>query len=526
MANNQKAEEYLTEVIKRVSSGRYEKEELSADSIAIPDEKDLRSLEEVETAFQAMGDEEFLEMLIRVNEQIGEENMMPLELEKEKNKESETESGLDSELKDFLPKAEDKMEPDEVQSGYKIDETEPEGKLETDMDLQELEPEIAATSEWEEGGTEGKLGTKLNGEESIEDLEGSNIIDFDSDWSEEDKSQKQQVTDMTKSDEEDLMASLDSLVQEIQGETSFDTDNQDSDLEWSDDSNMAYDKIALDGEEAATKKSKKKKSKKEKAAKEKVSFIEKVKALFFRVEVVEPLSEEEEKKEKQQKQQEKEAKKKASAEVKKQKAAEKKEAAKKKKEEAAAKKAAKPKKEKKPKPPKEPVSPEEIVHIRPMFLVFLASVVAAIVLSTVTLSSTFGYRHAVQVARNNLENGYYEEAFEALNGLELNNSDAELYESVRILMRVEKQYRSYVNYSLMDMPNEALNSLVKAVENYDKYVDIADSYGVKESLDEILSNVEYALGVYQLNLSTVREWNALEDSNEYTKRIMACTGRY
>ena len=36
-------------------------EERSADDIEIPDEKDLHSLEDVESAFESMGDEEFLE---------------------------------------------------------------------------------------------------------------------------------------------------------------------------------------------------------------------------------------------------------------------------------------------------------------------------------------------------------------------------------------------------------------------------------------------------------------------------------
>lgn len=698
MANNQKAEEYLTEVIKRVSGARDRTEELSADNIAIPDEKDLLNLEDVEYPFDSMGDEEFLEMLIRVNEQMEEKNLIPPEFstkaakEKEKKEaeleeeniqkaESELEEGTSkegSESKAVPPQAESKLEekvPEEElgleeilqQTDPKLEEeitkaeseqeesiSKAEPNLEEEMtkakpeleeilqqeepkleemekDIAKAEPEeifqqaeseleegvskakaesaregaeiaskeieepeisipsedvsiketsiiktesetdrmgtqdglepsekqlgfgtelqetgqeelerikgeseITAASEQEEGGTKGEVGTKLN--EEAENVDLGNVIDFDSEL-EESKPQEGSLKDMTEGDDEDLMASLDSIVQEIQGETSSeDSDDQESENGWEEDSEFSgeYEQITAGEEEAAAKKGKKKKAKKvkgkgaakKKEAKKKIPLGQRIKNMFFRVEVVQPLTEEEELQQKQLKAQEKEAKKKADADAKKKKTAEKKEAAKKKKEEAAAKKAAKPKKEKKPKPPKQPISPEEIVHIRPMFLVFLASVAAAIVLSTVTLSDTFGYRLAVEKARNDLENGNYEEAFEALNGLEFNHSDEQLYESVRILMRVQKQYRSYVNYSLMDMQNEALHSLVKAVENYDKYVDIAENYGIKDKLDELLSNVEYALGIYQLNLATVREWNSLEDTNEYTKKIMACTGSY
>lgn len=384
----------------------------------------------------------------------------------------------------------------------------------------------------------------LDEEKTTGDLGLGNVIDFDD--LPEDDGQNIQV------DEQDLMASLDSILQEIQ------EDGNGASTDYSEYSELdtmftgsavndnrgaasgteglhlepeeeAEEEAEEGGKKKAKKAKKEKKPKKEKPKKEpkeKLPFAERIKKLFFRVEVIEPLSEEEEEKQKALKKQEKEEKKKAADAAKKQKAAEKKEAAKKKKEEAAAKKAAKPKKEKKPKPPKEPVSPEEIVHIRPMFLIFLLSVTAAILLVTITLSNSYGYQLAVNNARKYLERNDYEEAFQELNGLAMNSSDEALYESARILMRVEKQYRSYVNYSLLDMPNEALDSLLKAVKNYDSYFDVAEGYGVKEELDGLLSNVEYALDTYGLDLATAREWNTFEDSNEYTRKIMTCTGSY
>ena len=546
MADNQKAEEYLTEVMKQVSGGRYSGEQRSADNIAIPDEKDLHNLEEVESAFASMGDEEFLEMLIRVNEQMEEKNMIPPEFSSKAEKAEEVtissrikekQEALAKEEKEEIPVFEEEVKEKEPEILMSKEDSFSEaedlltesGKEELEAGLEELVP---AASEWEKGGEEETLGTKLE----EDDLELSNIIDFDNDLPED------SLANLAEEDDADLMASLDSIVQEVQGESGF--EDSSNEIGQEKEFNGEYDKIAFGEEEGAgeggeeevkTKKSKKKKKEKKedlekvvkkKSAKKKEPFGQKVKNMFFRVEVVQPLSEEEEEQQKQKKAQEKEEKKKAKAEEKKKKAEERKEAAKQKKEEAAAQKAAKPKKEKEPKLPKEPVSPEEIVHIRPMFLVFLVSVVAALVLSAVALSDTFGYRLAVQEARGEFENGNYEEAFKALNGLNLKDSDTQFYESIRILMRVEKQYRSYVNCSEINMPNESLNSLVKAVENYDKYVDIAETYGIKEELDALLANVEYALKTYGLNLDAVREWNKLEDHNEYTKRIMSYTGSY
>jgi len=367
--------------------------------------------------------------------------------------------------------------------------------------------------------------------ESTQNVGLGNIIDLG-----EELSAGEEQKNIAEENGENLMASLDSIVQEIHEENFLDdalanpanTDfSEESQEDTFDDGLFLGEEMGgeLEPEPEPEQKSKKEKpAKSEKKEKQKISFWDKIKSLFFRVEVVEPLSDEEEEEQRTQKKQQKEEKKRAAAATKKQKAAEKKEAAKKKKEEAAAKKAAKPKKEKKPKPPKEP---EEVVHIKPMFLIFLVSVAVAMVLITITLSDTYGYQLAVREARNNLERNHYEEAFQALNGMKMNTSDEEFYESLRILMRVEKQYHSYVNYNSLNMPNEALDSLVKAVGNYDKYFDIAESYGIKEELDGLLSNVEYALNTgYGLDLTTVREWNTLDDSNEYTKKIMACTGSY
>ena len=38
-------------------------------------------------------------------------------------------------------------------------------------------------------------------------------------------------------------------------------------------------------------------------------------------------------------------------------------------------------------------------------------------------------------------------------------------------MLIEKQYNSYINFMNLDMPKQALDSLAKAVAQYDKNID-------------------------------------------------------
>lgn len=477
MATNQKTEKYLAEVLRGMSENTTAtRETFSADEITIPTEEELQNLEDVTPSTQMISDEEFLKMLAEKNQ--------PEEIE----------------------------EPVEIQENI----SEPE--------------EISWLEEPKEEVQEEET---LKNKAQTDDLSLGNVIDFDEESTHEDE----RLKDILSGDEQDLMNSLDLIVKEINSEEEDDEeDGFDEELDdFTEDSfeqGEEFDNlISLDEEpaeefdeeelEANNKKSKKKKSRR------KSRLLEKIKNLFFRIEEVEPVTEEELEKQRLQKAAQKEEKKRAAVEAKKQKATEKKEAAKKKKEEQAAKKAAKPEKKKKPKKPKEPVSPEEIVHIKPMFLVFLTSVTAGIVLLAVTVSNSFSYNLAISSANNSLSKQRYEEAFQTLSGLELADVDKNMYESVRILMRVEKQYNSYVNYAELDMPERALDSLLKAVKNYDKYVDEAQSYGVKDKLDGLFSNVEYALSAsFGVDLAKARQWNALEDSNEYTKQIMLCTGSY
>ena len=369
----------------------------------------------------------------------------------------------------------------------------------------------------------------------------------------------------TEESSEDFLKSLDSIVKEVQDETEeipesaqlfkaeqpLPQSEESSEVEELDDSLNILDtsEEELKQEETNEKaendtKEQKKKSQKKVFKKEidvekieteknsdKKSFWNKLKNIFFKVEVVEEDEEgfsEEERALKESKEKEKKNKK-EEALVKKE--AAKKEKEQKKQENDQKKQAAKEAKGKKKQEKKEKKAekkaqrePVERVKIKPVFLIFMLTVISAFVMLIMFSSNSLAYGNNINNAEKYLERQKYELAYNELAGLKIKKENEILYEKVRVLMLIEKQYNSYINFMNLDMPKQALDSLAKAVAQYDKNIDKADELGIAENMNPILDNVNYALQTeFNLSVDDIRVINQIEDKNEYTRQIETYT---
>ncbi len=354
----------------------------------------------------------------------------------------------------------------------------------------------------------------------------------------------------TEESSEDFLKSLDSIVKEVQDETEeipesaqlfkaeqpLPQSEESSEVEELDDSLNILDtsEEELKQEETNEKaendtKEQKKKSQKKVFKKEidvekieteknsdKKSFWNKLKNIFFKVEVVEEDEEgfsEEERALKESKEKEKKNKK--------EEALVKKEAAKKEKEQKKQENDQKKQAAKEAKAQREPV---ERVKIKPVFLIFMLTVISAFVMLIMFSSNSLAYGNNINNAEKYLERQKYELAYNELAGLKIKKENEILYEKVRVLMLIEKQYNSYINFMNLDMPKQALDSLAKAVAQYDKNIDKADALGIAENMNPILDNVNYALQTeFNLSVDDIRVINQIEDKNEYTRQIETYT---
>jgi len=316
----------------------------------------------------------------------------------------------------------------------------------------------------------------------------------------------QGVFDHLPPEDKDLLDSLDSIVQEIKGET----------LE----------------ESEETKPEKQKKTKTKKSKKKDGSFSEKLKNVFFKVEVVDPVEEEEkEKKKKEEKAQKKareaEEKQKAKAqkaEDKKVSDAAKKEAAQKRKEEQA-----RIREEKKAKKAELAAArgPEERVKLKPAFVIFLITVIAVLTISVTMLSNVYAYNFALDTAHKNFVNHKYKEAYECLAGVKIKEEDQMFYDQVRMVVRLDRQYDAYVNYRSLGMAKEALHALLQGMTIYYDSLEYAEAYNLGEQFQTQKETLLYSLSTdFGIDEERARQICALENTNDYTREVELYSANY
>ncbi len=114
----------------------------------------------------------------------------------------------------------------------------------------------------------------------------------------------------------------------------------------------------------------------------------------------------------------------------------------------------------------------------------------------------------------------YELAYEKIAGLEPRKSERVFFEQVRTVMYVQKQYDSYLSYYNIGMKEEALDSLLKGIDKYDKYYETADDLGILDDMNNVLDKIYTALEeTYNLLPEKANEIANIEDSADYSVEL-------
>lgn len=116
-----------------------------------------------------------------------------------------------------------------------------------------------------------------------------------------------------------------------------------------------------------------------------------------------------------------------------------------------------------------------------MVFVFFGLVVILVLVST----NLFSYSLSVKNATNYFDRQRYTQAYNEVYGIDIKDEDIELYDKIMTVMFVNKQLDSYNNYYHMRKYPEALDSLLKGLERYDKYVELATMLEIKTDLDYV-----------------------------------------
>lgn len=131
-------------------------------------------------------------------------------------------------------------------------------------------------------------------------------------------------------------------------------------------------------------------------------------------------------------------------------------------------------------------------------------------------TNSFSYKNSITNATKYLDKQKYNKAYNEVAGLEIKDKDEELYHKIYTIMIVNKELNSYTNYSAMNKYPEALDSLLKGISKYEKYIEKGKTLGVESDLNNVKKQIVVALkDDFQLSEKDAYELLKIEDPLEY-----------
>lgn len=175
------------------------------------------------------------------------------------------------------------------------------------------------------------------------------------------------------------------------------------------------------------------------------------------------------------------------------------------------------KKEKKPKPPAEPDNTPPLPKV-PVILVFVMA--ASILVLVLAGTHLVGYSNSFSDADQAFAEGRYSDAFQAVAGEKVKEKDTDTYEKYRITAMVYAEYEAYESMMDAKVYDMALDSLIRTVQRYDRYLQDAETYGCRGEFDKIESAAETALQQdFGLTAEDARTMYALSNKETYSREI-------
>lgn len=151
-----------------------------------------------------------------------------------------------------------------------------------------------------------------------------------------------------------------------------------------------------------------------------------------------------------------------------------------------------------------------------IIIVMFAAVLCLITIGT----SYYNYKISIDKAQFDFDLQRYDDAYNDVYGLEIKEEDMELYDKIMTVQYVNVQLLSYMRYHSLDMDAEALDSLMKGLRRYEKFIQHGTELGVKKDLNYLKTQIVEQLDeVFGIDEATAYEMLALETQEEYSAQI-------
>jgi hypothetical protein len=136
-------------------------------------------------------------------------------------------------------------------------------------------------------------------------------------------------------------------------------------------------------------------------------------------------------------------------------------------------------------------------------------------------TNIYSYSLGIKNATKEFERKRYTQAYNEIYGVDVKKKDYEIYDKIMTVMFVNKQLNSYNNYYTLGMYPKALDSLLKGLERYDKYIAKAKKLGIKSDLDYVRSQIINELdSKFKLSEEEAKSLNKNKDQVKYSLNVI------
>ncbi len=151
-----------------------------------------------------------------------------------------------------------------------------------------------------------------------------------------------------------------------------------------------------------------------------------------------------------------------------------------------------------------------------IIFVFFAAAAIVIVIGTNLYNYTINIKHAEESFNRQL----YNDAYQNVYGIDIKEEDLEIYDKIMTVMYVNKQLNSYNNFLNLKKYPEALDSLLKGLERYEKYYMLASVHGIESDLNYVKENIIEELNeTFFLSEEDAKVLLAYEDQTTYSMAV-------
>ncbi|MCR5684724.1 MAG: hypothetical protein K6G81_04775 [Lachnospiraceae bacterium] len=142
-------------------------------------------------------------------------------------------------------------------------------------------------------------------------------------------------------------------------------------------------------------------------------------------------------------------------------------------------------------------------------------------------TNIYSYNLSIQTAEEEFGEKHYNEAYYQVYGLKVQDKDIELVDKIMTAMYVQNALNSYNNYMYSHNDEKALDALLKGLQRYDKYLELAALLGITEDLNYLKSQILVALDKdFDISEKQAYDMLAIRDDLDYSEYIYSLLGTY